>query len=229
VIAICGRDRKELVERALPAVRAIMPHELLVFARDPATNEYDTNWLLDQGADIVQGIFPELPEQPVTSRVTRLRAAQVGLAARHHERRIIFLDSDVLVGAGFPEELARLWALQQSGWGRCGALTLGNYAGYSNSVFQRSKHAEQRVSIRTHALGGCLIFPFSQQLHNTLLNCPEGTSWDTGISLEVAGSRILTSEQSHVRHLGLRSGMCATRGLHGLDWQNQTADLQEKD
>lgn len=219
-VLLCGRDRVKLVERCLDALNRARygrrDHDVL-FWRDPETTEFDERWLESRGA-MVMTHGSLAPTDPPRRRVAAMRCAAIRHACALGYDRLLFLDSDVELAPDALTRLDDLWPLL--GPTRCGALALGNYAGYEVPGFMIDPTPVDgaQVSIRRVGLGGCLAFPMTERLRAKARDgVPEGASWDTHLCRKIADERVLTSDVSYCRHLGRDSGMCQ-RVAPGLDW-----------
>lgn len=228
LIAVCCRDRRELVEPCLRSIVAAFGPSLelgagctLLVHMDPLTTEYDGAWLRGLGAAVTRLDLPA--DMPPKERIARMRADAALTAAGFGFDRVLFLDSDVVVSRELPAELDRLWPLVSRAGTYGYALALGNLGLYQRPGFLVEPCPALRASVRTHALGSCLAFPVNDALIEWAQN-PPANSWDTHVSTVVARNRILTSDVSYVRHDGRHSGLCM-RAFPGLDYQNLAADL----
>lgn len=228
LIAVCCRDRRELVEPCLRSIVAAFQPSLelgsecsLLVHLDPLTTEYSGAWLRELGAAVVRLELPA--DMPPKARIARMRADAAQTAAGFGFDRILYLDSDVVVSRELPAALDRLWLLLTKGCADIGAVALGNLALYERPGFRIESWPVSRASVRTHALGSCFAFPVDRHLLEWAANPPQ-TSWDTHASTHVARNRILTSDVSYVRHDGRHSGLCV-KSYPGLDYQNLAADL----
>lgn len=221
LVALAVRDRAALVEPCLASISAALSGRAgfeVVAWLDPLDVETGLSWLEARGVPSV--VLLDLgPELPPRRRVLRMRQDAARVAEREGFDRVLYLDSDVALSEGFVPEFERLWPelyrLQ------CGALSLGNYAGYEKHVV--AQLPELRASIRRFGLGACLAFPTE---HALAAADSSGAAWDTLFSRLAAGNRVLTSDASYVRHDGRSSGMCASRGIEGLDFQRLAPDLE---
>lgn len=224
LVCIVGRDRQALAATSLVSIsQARQQHSgetRLVFLRDPLTVEYDAEWLEDRGVDVV--IHPDVPaDLPARQRVARMRCAGMLFAIETGADRIVHLDSDIAIDPDFFGVLDELWtgAERRTSFG---AATLGNFAGYAQPGFLLEQHPG--FSIRTHGLGGCLIFSCdSRTLVAARAGVPAHYSWDNWMSSKATGAgRVLTSDVSYVRHLGRgeHAGMCGSTAFPDLDWSN---------
>lgn len=225
LIAICGRDRRVLVEQCLESVGDAVEGrgDLHVsFHLDPLCQQYDERWLQDRGcAEVVA--LPLDPAAHARDRVSAMRCHAALHAVEQGFDRVAFLDSDVRIDPGYFARLDELWCAPAPEWG---AVALGNYAGYQVPGYFVQMVPHLGASIRTHGLGGCLSFRADQRLHDAAkAGVPHGGSWDTYFCKAVAQSRVLTSDTSYARHLGRYSGLCAV-GHYGLDWHRFTPFLE---
>ncbi len=220
LICIAGRDRRSLVERCLESVRQLTPRTL--FYRDPLTTEYDDSWLVNQGADDICSLdLP--PDMPPRQRVSMMRCHGAITAHCKGYSSIFFVDSDVVLDSGAIARLDEMSAfpLQHS------ARSLGNLALYDQPGYLSERSLLLGVSIRSHALGGCLEFPVTDQLLEVAQRgVPIKAAWDSWFCREVAKGRVLTSEISYARHIGMGTGINATRHPE-LNWQKFTPELEK--
>lgn len=225
LVALCGRDRRVLVEQCLESLRAARAYhgDLVVsFHLDPLCREYDAEWLLARGCDYVPVLGID-PAAPIRDRVSAMRCDAALHALEHGYDRVAFVDSDVRLDPGYFARLDELWTARAPEWG---AVALGNYAGYEAPGYFVQVVQHLAASIRTHGLGGCLSFRADQRLHDAAkAGVPRGASWDTHLCKAAAQQLVLTSDTSYARHLGRYSGLCAI-GHYGLDWHRFTPFLE---
>lgn len=222
LVATAVRDRPLLVDEMLRSVRETLPAEWRLEAwLDPLDLETGVDWLLARGVRMVHTMSLD-PAQKARPRVALMRFDAVLEARRAGFDRVLFLDSDVLLGAAFVAEFERLWPLLEPN--QCGALSLGNYKGYGQRPYLVQVLRDHRASIRTRGLGACLAFPVTEALARAAGQNVGIDSWDTFLCRGPGKDRVLTSDTSYVIHQGRYSGMCMR--LHmGLDFCNAAPDL----
>lgn len=233
LIGIVGRDRRALLEGCLArleqARRNYARRTEVWFALDPLCAEYRAGWLHERGVDAVMLPRPEA-DAPPRERVAHMRCRLAAEACRlfRPETWLVNLDADVAVD---PDFFARLDDVIASGaaFDPCGAVAMGNYAGYLEPGYLVSACPGGISDVRTHGLGGCLAFPLTDKLAGVAAaGVQKGHSWDSFMCRTVAGRRVLTSRVSYVRHLGVheQAGMCAAKHP-GLDWHEFSPALRE--
>jgi hypothetical protein len=234
LVAIVGRDRRHLLEKCLASLeqarRRAKAETLTLFALDPLCVEYDRAWLEGwEGLDVLEH-SPDLHPTPRV-RVAAMRCAVASFACASTESLgiswIVNIDADVAVDPDFFDRLDDVIA-SGAAFNPCGAVAMGNYAGYRESGYLVEACPGGVSDVRTHGLGGCLAFPLTGKLADVAARgVPKGSSWDSYMCRAVAGNRVLTSQVSYARHLGrdADAGMCAA--LHSkLDWDHFSPALE---
>ena len=221
VVATAVRDRADLVAPFLESAKVALPADVPVVAwLDPLSRDVGVDWLVERGIHAVVTLPVASTDSPKV-RVRRMRADAARYARDVGASRVLYLDSDVVLSRGFWPEFERLWGHLHEA--RCGALSLGNLGLYDRHVVERLPRL--RATVRKFALGSCLAFPVTDLLLDVAGEDPGPGSWDTHFSRAVAGCRVLTSDESFLRHDGRYSGMCAATA-YGLDYQNLAFDLR---
>ena len=217
LVAVCGRDRVNLVKGFLASVAFELPAEWEKwFWIDPLSQRLGVPDFAGTDWNIVR---PKLdPGDQPRWRVRQMRMAGILKAAERGAQRILFLDSDTAVLGGFTQEYERLWALR--GRFLCDAISLANLKHYAQPPYLLESHPESQLSVRAFGMGACLSLAVSPKLVAHTADQHKG-SWDTHISRTAAGNRVLTSDLSYISHEGRHSGMSGpgTR-KHGLDFHN---------
>jgi hypothetical protein len=221
LLCIVARDRREMVERCLASVNRLTIPPRVMFIRDPLTTEFDDKWLCDQDPSMIIDCLEDLPpDLPPRQRVARMRCHGFLTAARIADT-IFHVDSDVILDRRAIERLEQMSAMPI----RHGARSLGNLPQYEQPGYmvERSKLG---VSVRSHGLGGCLEFPLTSAIVAAATRgVPRAWAWDTYFSREIAGGRVLTSDVSYARHIGVGTGINASRNPE-LNWHRFTPELE---
>lgn len=221
LLAMCGRDRAELVLPCLESVRAAWPDAALLFHRDPLDRELRAVDLASFGATVRQiDVDPELRG---SKRVSAMRSDAALHACGAGYQRVLFLDSDVLVDPGAAEELERLWAQRPT---PDAAVALTRCPVYDDPRYVRAGLPLRSASLRTHGLGMALAFACTASLQRAAMRPVRG-SWDSAWCTTVAVGVVVTPEQSWAIHEGRLSGLCAT-AHRGLDVYHPTPQLEAK-
>lgn len=219
LLAVCGRDRADLVVPALESIRAAWPDQALLFHRDPADRELRGYDLAALGVTWLREI-PLEPELAGRRRVFAMRAAAALEACAAGFQRVLFLDSDILVDPGAGAELERLWQQRPT---PDAAVALTRCAVYDLPEYARPGPPLSGATLRTHGLGMALAFACGAGLERAARRPARG-SWDSHWCLTVAAGCVVTPEQSWAIHEGRSSGLCAT-AHPGLDVEHPTPHL----
>lgn len=222
LIAMCGRDRAELVGPCLASVRKAWPDLSLLFHRDPADTELRKLDLRMRGATWVEEIDLH-PELAGRKRVAAMRAAAATWACAAGYQRVLFLDSDILVDPGAGAELERLWRMRPT---PDAAVALTRCAVYDSGRYERAGQPLRGASLRTHGLGMALAFAAGAALQRAASQ-PIRDSWDSAWCTTVAINVVVQPEQSWAIHEGRGSGLCQQRSP-GLDVTHPTPQLEAR-
>lgn len=222
LIAMCGRDRAELVVPCLRSVRQAWPELSLLFHRDPLDSELARVDLRGLGCNWVRELELD-PELQGPARVAKMRAEAALSACGAGYQRVLFLDSDIIVDPGAAAELERLWEQRPT---PDAAVALTRCAVYDSPGYVRPAQPLQAATVRTHGLGMALAFRAGEALQRAALGPIRG-SWDSAWCASVAVGCVVTPEQSWAIHEGRNSGLCQRRHP-GLDVIHPTPHLERQ-
>lgn len=222
LLAVCGRDRAELVVPALASIRRAWPDHVLAFHRDPLDTELGALDLDALGVTWCHSIALD-PALSPRARVAAMRADAALRACASGFQRVLFLDSDVLVDPDAAAELERLWGLRPS---PDSAVSLTRCAVYDTAQYVRSGPTLEGATLRTHGLGMALAFPCSAALQRAA-QLPIRGSWDQHFCATVALHCVVTPDVSWAIHEGRHTGICTS--VHpGLDVEHPTPFLRAR-